>query len=240
MSSVMRNPACRYQTTEAAPQRLVEVPGQVEPQGFLNGLRVWQESCPCCFSEVHPEGVPTGPPMALDAEDVAYVRREFMPLEEACIREGLPLGRVRGMVHRGGLPKPPYVLPDGTEMVSTDYFDLLHDAGSVERLRTHFVDRFLAAASAQEEPASPEEATNRGMRTFQASTSCAWRTPLRRTSCGRDGSCRTSSNCCDRLGRTMRPGEPSSDRWWMNSMSWSGRSPPTIASGSVRRAPGNG
>jgi hypothetical protein len=24
-----------------------------------------------------------------------------------------------------------------------------------------------------------------------------------------DGSCRTSSNCCDHLGRTMRPGEPS-------------------------------
>lgn len=35
-----------------------------------------------------PEGVPTGPPMPLDAEDVAYVRREFMSLEEACIREG--------------------------------------------------------------------------------------------------------------------------------------------------------
>lgn len=158
MSSVMWNPSCRYQTTEAAPQRRVEVPGQVEPQGFLNGLRVWQESCPCCFSEVHPEGVPTGPPMPLDAEDVAYVRREFMPLEETCIREGLPLGLVRDMVHRGDLPKPPYVLPDGTEMVSTDYFDLLHDAGTVERLRTHFVDRFLAAASTQEEPASPEEA----------------------------------------------------------------------------------
>lgn len=29
-----------------------------EAQGYLRGLRAWQEACPCCFSQAHPEGVP--------------------------------------------------------------------------------------------------------------------------------------------------------------------------------------
>ncbi len=158
MRSLRPNPSCRYQTAETALARRVEPTGQMEREGFLHGLRAWQESCPCCFSSIHPEGVPTGPPMALDARDIAYVRSEFEPLEGACSREGLALGRVRGMVHGHQLPKPPYVLPDGTEMVPADYFDLLHDAGSSEGLEDCFVERFMSAAAEGGEPASAEEA----------------------------------------------------------------------------------
>ncbi len=72
MRSLRPNPSCRYQTAETALARRVEPTGQMEREGFLHGLRAWQESCPCCFSSIHPEGVPTGPPMALDARDIAY------------------------------------------------------------------------------------------------------------------------------------------------------------------------
>jgi hypothetical protein len=71
--------------------------------------------------------------MPLEDHDVGYVRREFVPLADVCSREGIPLAQVRDMVHAEQLPKPPYVLPDGTEMVSDDYFELAHDAGSIER-----------------------------------------------------------------------------------------------------------
>jgi hypothetical protein len=95
--------------------------------------------------------------MPLEDDDVAYVRREFVPLAEVCAREGIPLAEVRDMVHTGQLPKPPYVLPDGTEMVSDDYFELIHDAGSLERLREHFVERFEVAARRHGDPATPED-----------------------------------------------------------------------------------
>jgi hypothetical protein len=154
MRSPTRNPSCRYQPGETAPSSRSESGGQVEREGYLLGLRTWQESCPCCFSSIHPEGVPTGPPMPLEDDDVAYVRREFVPLGAVCAREGIPLAKVRDMVHTGQSPKPPYVLPDGTEMVPDDYFELIHDAGNVERLREHFVERFESAARRHGDPAT--------------------------------------------------------------------------------------
>jgi hypothetical protein len=157
MRSVKPNPSCRYQPGETVPTSRSEDGEQVERVGFLHGLRTWQESCPCCFSSIHPEGVPTGPPMPLEDDDVAYILREFKPLADVCAREGVALAEVRDRVHAKQLPEPPYVLPDGTEMVPDDYFDLVHDAGSIEGLRQHFVDRFESAARQHGEPASQED-----------------------------------------------------------------------------------
>lgn len=158
MAALGRNPSCRLRAGEGGSRSHAGDSGQIDGEGFLQGLRAWQESCPCCFSAIHPEGVPVGPPMPLDADDASYVRREFMPLAGVCIREGLPLAQVRDMVRSEQLPRPPYVLPDGTEMVPADYFDLMHEGGSVEGLQDHFLDRFTSAASEHGEPASPEEA----------------------------------------------------------------------------------
>jgi hypothetical protein len=63
-------------------------------------------------------------------EDIAYVRAEFRPLEHA------------ELVERGLLPKPTYVLPDGTPMVPET-----HAAVPAERFR----ERFLAAGGDPED-----------------------------------------------------------------------------------------
>jgi hypothetical protein len=122
MRSLAPNPSCRYQPGETLPASQSDT-NHGEREGFLEGLRTWQQSCPCCFSSIRPDGVPTGLPMPLEDDDVAYVRREFVPLPDACTREGISLAQLRGLVHDEQLPKPPYVLPNGTEMVSDDYFD---------------------------------------------------------------------------------------------------------------------
>ena len=76
--------------------------------------------------------------MDLTAADVAYVRANFVPLAD------LAAGRdedVADLIARGLLPRPTYVLPDGTEMVPPDYFALADEAGGAERLRAEFARR---------------------------------------------------------------------------------------------------
>jgi hypothetical protein len=79
--------------------------------------------------------------MDLTAADVAYVRANFVPLAE------LAAGRdedVADLIARGLLPRPTYVLPDGTEMVPPDYFALADEAGGAERLPAEFARRCAA------------------------------------------------------------------------------------------------
>jgi hypothetical protein len=68
------------------------------------------------------------------ARDLDYVRANYVPLEEA----------VRDAIERGMLPRPSYVLPDGTEMVPADYFGLVDVRPSFER-------RYLAAGGHPDE-----------------------------------------------------------------------------------------
>lgn len=71
--------------------------------------------------------------------DVAYVRANYLTLEEACAARSESPEEVRRLIGAGRLPRPSYVLPDGTEMVPGDYFALA-DAG-----RKDFARRFLDA-----------------------------------------------------------------------------------------------
>jgi Family of unknown function (DUF6058) len=71
--------------------------------------------------------------------DVAYVRANYLTLEEACAGRAETPRDVRRLIAENKLPKPSYVLPDGAEMVPADYFALA-DAG-----REEFARRFLAA-----------------------------------------------------------------------------------------------
>jgi hypothetical protein len=68
----------------------------------------------------------------LTPEDVAYIRANFVPLTD---------DRVRAEVAAGRLPKPAYVLDDGTDMVAPDHLALAERAGGVDALRDWFEAR---------------------------------------------------------------------------------------------------
>jgi hypothetical protein len=83
----------------------------------------------------------------LGEADLRYIRAAYVGLAQACdARRSLDEVRLHIRQHR--LPAPSYVLEDGTEMVPTDYFELLDEAGDVDTLRVHFVDRYERAARA--------------------------------------------------------------------------------------------
>ena len=92
--------------------------------------------------------------MELSDADVRYVRANYVTLEELAAARGETPDAVRALVESGRLPRPSYVLPDGTEMVPRDYFAFLDEAGSVEAIRPLFERRFVAAGGA---PGSVDE-----------------------------------------------------------------------------------
>jgi Family of unknown function (DUF6058) len=75
----------------------------------------------------------------MTAADVAYVRANYLSLDQACEGRSETPDEVRRLIADGMLPQPSYVLPDGTELVPDDYFSVA-DAG-----RDDFARRFLAA-----------------------------------------------------------------------------------------------
>jgi hypothetical protein len=68
----------------------------------------------------------------LTPEDVAYVTAHFVALTD---------DRVRAEIAAGRLPKPAYVLPDGTEMVAPDHLALVERAGGIDALPDWFAAR---------------------------------------------------------------------------------------------------
>jgi hypothetical protein len=82
-------------------------------------------------------------------DDIAYVRAQFIPMR----RSAVPLAE--GDV----LPRPSYVLPDGTPMVPADHGALLEDAGGdPKRVPAVFRERFVAAGGDPEEAEGEHEA----------------------------------------------------------------------------------
>jgi hypothetical protein len=75
----------------------------------------------------------------LTAADVEYIRREFARLADACAARGDGFDHARALIERRVLPRPCYVLPDGTEMVPCDYFALVDAAGGPAELAPYFV-----------------------------------------------------------------------------------------------------
>ena len=83
--------------------------------------------------------------MRLTAADIAYIRADYVTLDELCAgRVETPLD-IRRLIDEGFLPRPSYVLEDGTEMFPADYFRLADDAGGAEALRAHFAQRLRDA-----------------------------------------------------------------------------------------------
>src|SRR5919204_4550380 len=77
--------------------------------------------------------------------DLAYIRSEFIDLEDLSSERGASPDDVRRQIVAGRLPRPSYVLDEGAEMVPADYFVLADEAGGPESLREHFQARFVAA-----------------------------------------------------------------------------------------------
>jgi Family of unknown function (DUF6058) len=68
----------------------------------------------------------------LTPEDVTYITANFVPLEDEDVRTEIAAGR---------LPKPAYVLADGTELVAEDHLALVERAGGIDALRDWFEAR---------------------------------------------------------------------------------------------------
>jgi hypothetical protein len=79
------------------------------------------------------------------AADLAYIRRDYLDLETACAQRGIAIDDARALIAARVLPRPAYVLEDGTEMVAPDYFALLDEAGAPDRVRAGFEERYRAA-----------------------------------------------------------------------------------------------
>jgi hypothetical protein len=84
----------------------------------------------------------------LTEADVRYIRANFLTLEEACSDRVETSDDVRALIASGRLPRPTYVLDDGTEMVPPDYFSLADAAGGVDALRGWFAATYTRAAQA--------------------------------------------------------------------------------------------
>jgi hypothetical protein len=77
----------------------------------------------------------------MSAQDIEYVTSSFKPLDET----------MSALVDAGVLPKPTYVMPDGTPMVPPDHAQLLEDAdGAPEAIAELFRERYLAAGGSPE------------------------------------------------------------------------------------------
>jgi Family of unknown function (DUF6058) len=81
----------------------------------------------------------------LTAADVAYIRANYLTLDELCAGRGEEPADVRRLIAEGVLPRPSYVLQDGSEMFPSDYFRLVDEAGGPAALRAHFEDGLRAA-----------------------------------------------------------------------------------------------
>lgn len=87
------------------------------------------------------------PEAEFTAADLDYVTAEYATLDQLCANRAETSQDVRRLIEQGRLPRPTYVLADGTEMFPPDYFALLDSAGGVDRLRAHFDDRHRAATT---------------------------------------------------------------------------------------------
>jgi hypothetical protein len=62
-------------------------------------------------------------------DDLEYVCSSYLTLEQLCSDRGEAPRQVRALIGEGRLPKPSYVLDDGTAMFPADYFRFVDEAG---------------------------------------------------------------------------------------------------------------
>jgi hypothetical protein len=81
----------------------------------------------------------------LTEADLSYISANYRTLEELCEDRAESPDHVRELIESRRLPRPSYVLPDGTGVFPEDYFRLVDEAGGVDALREQFAVRHRAA-----------------------------------------------------------------------------------------------
>ena len=89
--------------------------------------------------------------------DVAYIRENFVTLDELLAGRRETPERVHALIARGLLPKPSYVLEDGTEYFPANYFTFPDAAGPPEAQQRVFWERYDAAVAAAGVQHDPED-----------------------------------------------------------------------------------
>jgi hypothetical protein len=85
--------------------------------------------------------------MEYTAADLDYLRANYLTLEQVCAERPESLEKIRALIAKGRLPKPSYVLDDGTEMFPADYFRFVDEAGGPDALPARFAERLAAAGA---------------------------------------------------------------------------------------------
>src|SRR4029450_610913 len=88
--------------------------------------------------------------------DLTYIGANYLTLAELCAERPETPERVEQLIEQEHLPRPSYVLDDGTGMFPADYFRLVDAAGGPRTLRARFEGRHRAASLA--EGANPGDA----------------------------------------------------------------------------------
>ena len=90
--------------------------------------------------------VPHRPHPVLPGEDLRYVQKSYLPLAEIARRGQVEPEQLAAWIDDGHLPRPAYLLPDGTPVFPPDLLDLARSAGSLDALPQHFAQRTELAA----------------------------------------------------------------------------------------------
>jgi hypothetical protein len=83
------------------------------------------------------------------AADLDYIKANYLTLDELCADRPESPVELNELIDARRLPRPSYVLDDGTAMFPADYFRLVDDAGSVDALSEHFAARHRDATHAE-------------------------------------------------------------------------------------------
>ena len=96
-------------------------------------------------------------PATVGPRDIRYVQANYLPLPELTGRAGRDRAEVEALIDEGLLPRPSYVLPDGTGMFPPDYFTMWDAAGTLADLPKQFRVGYQAAATARRVPLAHDE-----------------------------------------------------------------------------------
>jgi Family of unknown function (DUF6058) len=83
------------------------------------------------------------------AADLDYIKANYLTLDELCADGPESPVELKELIEARRLPRPSYVLDDGTAMFPADYFRLVDDAGGVDALSEHFAVRHRDATHAE-------------------------------------------------------------------------------------------
>lgn len=90
--------------------------------------------------------LPHRPHPVLTGADLEYVCSSYLPLEEIARREQVDPDQLAGWIDAGHLPRPAYLLPDGTPVFPPDLLAVVRSAGCLDALPHHFTQRTEVAA----------------------------------------------------------------------------------------------